>query len=123
MPRTHRHFPGRYPLSNRYLVNRSRWLLSTLLENYKKVAPRKKEQIFSKTVSVAASVAFTCPRVLITQFPQLTSVITSTPYMQHILSCQLSLVQEYSVITHFPQLTSVILLYQHLTSLHTVSSL
>ena len=29
MPRTHRHFPGRYPLSNRYFVNRSRWLLST----------------------------------------------------------------------------------------------
>ena len=28
MPRTHRHFPGRYPLSNRYFVNRSRWLLS-----------------------------------------------------------------------------------------------
>ena len=23
MPRTHRHFPGRYPLSNRYFVNRS----------------------------------------------------------------------------------------------------
>ena len=30
MPRTHRHFPGRYPLSNRYFVNRSRWLLSTV---------------------------------------------------------------------------------------------
>ena len=30
MPRTHRHFPGRYPLSNRYFVNRSRWLLSTI---------------------------------------------------------------------------------------------
>ena len=29
MPRTHRHFPGRYPFSNRYFVNRSRWLLST----------------------------------------------------------------------------------------------
>ena len=28
MPRTHRHFPGRYPLSNRYFANRSRWLLS-----------------------------------------------------------------------------------------------
>ena len=28
MPRTHRHFPGEYPLSNRYFVNRSRWLLS-----------------------------------------------------------------------------------------------
>ena len=28
MPRTHRHFPGRYPFSNRYFVNRSRWLLS-----------------------------------------------------------------------------------------------
>ena len=28
MPRTHRHFPGRYPLSNKYFVNRSRWLLS-----------------------------------------------------------------------------------------------
>ena len=28
MPRTHRHFPGRYPLSNRYFVNWSRWLLS-----------------------------------------------------------------------------------------------
>ena len=26
MPRTHRQFPGRYPLSNRYFVNRSRWL-------------------------------------------------------------------------------------------------
>ena len=25
MPRTHRYFPGRYPLSNRYFVNRSRW--------------------------------------------------------------------------------------------------
>ena len=31
MPRTHRHFPGRYPLSNRYFVNRSRWLLSIKL--------------------------------------------------------------------------------------------
>ena len=28
MRRTHRHFPGRCPLSNRYFVNRSRWLLS-----------------------------------------------------------------------------------------------
>ena len=28
MLRTHTHFPGRYPLSNRYFVNRSRWLLS-----------------------------------------------------------------------------------------------
>ena len=28
MPRTHRHFPGRYPPSNRYFVKRSRWLLS-----------------------------------------------------------------------------------------------
>ena len=28
MPRTHRHFPGRYPLSNRYFANRSWWLLS-----------------------------------------------------------------------------------------------
>ena len=28
MPQTHRHFPGRYRLSNRYFVNRSRWLLS-----------------------------------------------------------------------------------------------
>ena len=28
MPRTHRHFPGRHPLSNRYFFNRSRWLLS-----------------------------------------------------------------------------------------------
>ena len=28
MPRTHRHFPGRCPLWNRYFVNRSRWLLS-----------------------------------------------------------------------------------------------
>ena len=30
MPRTHRHFPGRYPLSNRYFANRSRWLLSSI---------------------------------------------------------------------------------------------
>ena len=30
MPRTHRHFPGRYPLSNRYFVIRSRWLLSII---------------------------------------------------------------------------------------------
>ena len=28
MPRTHRYFPGRYPLLNRYFVDRSRWLLS-----------------------------------------------------------------------------------------------
>ena len=28
MPRTDTHFPGRYPPSNRYLINRSRWLLS-----------------------------------------------------------------------------------------------
>ena len=28
------------------------------MENYKKVAPGKKEQIFSKTVSVAASVLY-----------------------------------------------------------------
>ena len=34
MPRTHRHFPGRYPISNRYFVNRSRWLLS-LFKCYK----------------------------------------------------------------------------------------
>ena len=32
MPRTHRLFPGRYPLSNRYFANRSRWLLSSLLD-------------------------------------------------------------------------------------------
>ena len=32
MLRTHRHFPGRYPLSNRYFVNRSRWLLSCIGE-------------------------------------------------------------------------------------------
>ena len=31
MPRTHRRFPGRYPLSNRYFVNRSRWLLSNFI--------------------------------------------------------------------------------------------
>ena len=34
MPRTHRHFPGRYPLSNRYFVNRSRWLLSTVSREF-----------------------------------------------------------------------------------------
>ena len=32
-PRTHRHFPGRYPLSNRYFVNRSRWLLSNYFDD------------------------------------------------------------------------------------------
>ena len=32
--------------------------MDPILENYKKVAPGKKEQIFSKTASVAASV---CP--------------------------------------------------------------
>ena len=36
-----------------HVCSRNKW---TLLENYKKVAPGKKEQIFSKTVSVAASV-------------------------------------------------------------------
>ena len=35
-----------------HVCSRNKW---TLLENYKKVAPGKKEQIFSKTVSVAAS--------------------------------------------------------------------
>ena len=30
MPRTDTHFPGRYPPSNRYFINRSRWLLSIL---------------------------------------------------------------------------------------------
>ena len=37
MPRTHRHFPGRYPLSNRYFVNRSRWLLSFILDSISNV--------------------------------------------------------------------------------------
>ena len=31
MPRTDRHFPGRYPPSNRYFDNRSRWLLSHIV--------------------------------------------------------------------------------------------
>ena len=35
-----------------HVCSRNKW---TLLENYKKVAPGKKEQIFSKTVSVAPS--------------------------------------------------------------------
>ena len=35
-----------------HVCSTNKW---TLLENYKKVAPGKKEQIFSKTVSVAAS--------------------------------------------------------------------
>ena len=35
-----------------HVCSKKNW---TLLENYKKVAPGKKEQIFSKTVSVAAS--------------------------------------------------------------------
>ena len=35
-----------------HVCSKNKW---TLLENYKKVAPGKKEQIFSKTVSVAAS--------------------------------------------------------------------
>ena len=35
-----------------HVCSRNEW---NLLENYKKVAPGKKEQIFSKTVSVAAS--------------------------------------------------------------------
>ena len=35
-----------------HVCSRNKW---TLLENYKKVAPGKKEQIFSKNVSVAAS--------------------------------------------------------------------
>ena len=35
-----------------HVCSRKKW---TLLENYRKVAPGKKEQIFSKTVSVAAS--------------------------------------------------------------------
>ena len=35
-----------------HVCSRNKW---TLLENYKKVAPGKKEQIFSKSVSVAAS--------------------------------------------------------------------
>ena len=30
MPRTNRHFPGRYPSSNRYFINRSLWLLSNI---------------------------------------------------------------------------------------------
>ena len=38
-----------------HVCSRNKW---TLLENYKKVAPGKKEQIFSKTVSVAASVYY-----------------------------------------------------------------
>ena len=33
-----------------HVCSRNKW---TLLENYKRVAPGKKEQIFSKTVSVA----------------------------------------------------------------------
>ena len=37
---------------------------STLLENYKKVAPGKKEQIFLKTVSVAAFVHFSMGKSL-----------------------------------------------------------
>ena len=36
-----------------HVCSKNKW---TLLENYKKVAPGKKEQIFSKTVLVAASV-------------------------------------------------------------------
>ena len=35
-----------------HVCSRNKW---TLLEKFKKVAPGKKEQIFSKTVSVAAS--------------------------------------------------------------------
>ena len=37
-----------------HVCSKNKW---TLLENYKKVAPGKKEQIFSKTVSVAVSVS------------------------------------------------------------------
>ena len=43
MPRTHRHFPGRYPLSNRYFVNRSRWLLS---QQQTKTDPYREEQSY-----------------------------------------------------------------------------
>ena len=46
MPRTHRHFPGRYPLSNRYFANRSRWLLSKKVkksqENNRKIKKSQK---------------------------------------------------------------------------------
>ena len=43
----------RWTLLEIHVCSRNKW---TLLENYKKVAPGKKEQnIFSKTVSVAAS--------------------------------------------------------------------
>ena len=52
-----------------YVCSRNKW---TLLENYKKVAPGKKEQIFLKTVSVAASVQIDC-----TYFVALFSVIVS----------------------------------------------
>ena len=42
MPRTHRHFPGRYPevypLSNRYFANRSRWLLSYRVDREEKTS-------------------------------------------------------------------------------------
>ena len=44
-----------------HVCSRNKW---TLLENYKKVAPGKKEQIFSKTVSVAASGVHTMPRIM-----------------------------------------------------------
>ena len=43
MPRTHRNFPGRYPLSNRYFVNRSRWLLSKLAKAWITRINRKDE--------------------------------------------------------------------------------
>ena len=43
MPRTHRHFPGRYPLSKRYFANRSRWLLSSL-DTISYTKPKKKTE-------------------------------------------------------------------------------
>ena len=45
MPRTHRHFPGKYPLSNRYFVNRSRWLLSKTF--FKEVLLHNDECLFN----------------------------------------------------------------------------
>ena len=67
-------------------VRGAKW---TLLENYKKVATRKKEQIFWKTVSVAASV--TSNTIEITRIG---SIYVNT-WQQAILCCPFKCQKEY----------------------------
>ena len=63
MPRTHRHFPGRYPLSNRYFVNRSRWLLSNRVLVVITIILEIPFSIFETVISVALFVTPKIPKL------------------------------------------------------------